>query len=113
MPCNSEILVTVELGEDVDTGLLLAALRRVGAQPARHASGEITFALQGARGTFRDKRLNLLVARGSAQEREAVNQIKAAYSYEVVMSAVRRVGAAAQVDARQQNVVHVRLAEGR
>lgn len=119
MPCNSVITVTVEMGMNVDTGLLHEALKKLsGAQPViRLADGSLDFT-HGKTGTVGryDKTTKSLSLRMGPWGMKApiINEIKAAYSYQVVMSALRRVGGAATTKVEgQSQVVHVRLADGR
>ena len=111
MPCNSVITVTVEMGANVDSGLLVAGLKRIGAAPARQSDGSISFTVDGARGSYAKGKLSLALGYGWATKDTIVNKVKASYAYESVMSAVRKMGGSSTVDARQDNVIHVRLAD--
>lgn len=116
MPCDSVVVVSVEMGSNVDSSLLFSALSRLKARPFRNA-GDILFNLEGgASGRFDAKTKSLSLNLGRWGTRDAtVNKIKAAYSYEVVMSSLRRVGGTARAEAASEDgrqVVHVRLAKG-
>jgi hypothetical protein len=113
VPCDSRITVTCNLGANVDTGLLLEALKKLKAAPVRQADGSITFQLGEtwkSTGTFKGGKLTLNLS-GWARQDDLVNQVKQAYSYQVVMSALRKVGGSSSVDAKDPSVIHVKLVE--
>lgn len=117
MPCDQTILVTVEMGANVDASLLFAALKRIKASPVRQTDGAISFKLAGSSfGRFDAKTKALSLNLGPWGTRDAaVNKIKAAYSYEVVMSSLRRTGGTARAEQASEDgrqVIHVRLAKG-
>jgi hypothetical protein len=116
MPCNSRITVTVEMGKHTDSGLLLDGLKTLGVA-ARDTNGDVLFKLKanGLSGIFRSttKRLEIPGQRGTSYE-ESINAIKAAYSYQVVMSSLRKIGASAMPSVGELGtVVNVKLQGGR
>lgn len=110
MPCNSVITVTVELGANVDSSLLLAGLKRVGTAQ-RLDNGDLAATVDGHAVKFSSttRKLEMPGRRGVSYD-ETINKIKASYSYEVVMSSLRRVGASGLTSQNELGtVVHVRM----
>lgn len=91
MPCYSRVASTVELGPKTDAGLLAQALDSLGYIVGR-AGGAVRFShpLTGVTGRYQNGVMNVSTIEGEAPLDQ--NEIKRAYSAQVIKSAAQRFG---------------------
>jgi hypothetical protein len=89
MPCYSRVSSSVEFGDGTDAGLLAKALQSLGYIVGR-AGPALRFSGLGRSGLYQNGQLTV---NGSSElTTDQVNEIKRAYSAEVVKSAAQRFG---------------------